>query len=387
MAEPSATTTAPLDDRVGVMAGLLRHLLGTGPVRAEPAERIPAEQFVELAGQLGLIRPLYRALSTADDTPACREWRAAMKRPHLIQTARTVKALEDSRAVVNALQSKGVDHIPFKGSFLAMDLFGDPDARATSDIDIILPGGRADIDRAVEALACVGYEAPRASAVVLDYYARECREFTLTAPGKLAVDLHYGSYPDLPDGAFARAASRSIEVDTCGIARRRFLFADTLAILATHYWGVARGTRLKWLLDIAVLVGSPETFAGDWLELLEEWRAGFIVAAVLAGVGRDLGVGAPREARGRLLKSLDARERAVCRRVERSGPEGVPFGLVQKVHRLRLPLKARYRAVRKYLFPHPGRIALDSQRPEWTPGMVDRLGHAAKRLRSALRVG
>ena len=347
-----------------------------------------ADELTAAASRLGVVYPVCEALDAAKLAGVrVAELRESLKPYRLRALALSVKLFEDGKIVVNALREGGVDHIPFKGPFLSLDLFGNPDARTSSDIDIILPGGRPDIDRAVAALEGVGYRRPEVSDVVAEYYARECREFTLHSGTRTPVDLHYGSYPDLPESAFAAAAARAVEVEHEGLRRRAFAGADLLAILSTHFWGVARGMRLKWLLDIAALVAREDTFAGDWLERVLQWRAQVLVASAIEAARHDLGAAPPEAELRRLLGALTARERTAARRVADVGCEGVRFGYVQRIHRLGLPVKARFRAVKKYLFPHPGRIALDAGRPTWSPGLLDRAGHAVSRLVAALCAG
>jgi hypothetical protein len=353
---------------------------------ADALRLAPAGEIARAAVRLGVSYQVGLALRSArGETPGLDELRAALKPHRLAALASSVKLFEDAKAVVRALDGRGVDHVPHKGPFLSIDLYGTPDARASSDIDVVLPGGRSDVERAVEALAAIGYAVPAASAVVKEYYARECREFTLVCPTRFPVDLHYGSYPDLPESAFAAAARRSRRLTHEAFAFRAFAPADLMAILSAHLWGVPVGARLRWLLDIALLVKRADAFAGDWAARLAAWRATFLVASAVEAAGHDLGVAPPEGVRAALARMLSSRERAVCSAIAARGADDVRFGAVQKLHRLRLPLKARLRAVRRYLLPHPGRVALESGRPDRRPGALDRLRYAAARLVAALR--
>ena len=164
MPNPATTNPGPDSNTRRAVTALVRAFLHDDPADAPVPADVSPQDLATGSTSMGVGYPAYKAAcSLSEGSDYYADVRSAMKPQRLRQLAMSVKLFEDAKVVVRALQDAGVDHIPFKGPFLSLDLFGNPDARSSCDIDIILPGGRADIDRAVDALGTIGYQRPRAS--------------------------------------------------------------------------------------------------------------------------------------------------------------------------------------------------------------------------------
>lgn len=264
--------------------GEVRTALGPGAGR----------ELVAMALDHGVAEPLYANLRNADaagllDGEAWNALRASYLRTSVENTAR----LERLERLERRLASAGVRHVRLKGAALLGEVYDDPALRPMSDVDLLI--GRADVSRAVRAVAPLGYTPADLGELDPDS-ARGRRTYHVQLVGETAeteplVELHW----DLtqPDGLL-----RSLQLDIPAVieARRgvRPSPEDTLLILATH---LARHyfRGLMWLADIALLLRRYSE-SMRWERLWSRAEAAgalCVLSATLRATERVFGVHAP----------------------------------------------------------------------------------------------
>lgn len=186
--------------------------------------------------------------------------------------------------IMDALDSRGIPAIPYKGSVIAAQAYADITLREFEDLDIVLR--QRDLESAHDAIQALGYQ-PRfpwihtrsvqASLIPGEYnYSSAERRTMLELHTELTL-RHFPSKPDIDD--FLR---RTVKVDVGGHAVRTFSPEDALVVLCVHgakdFW-----QKLIWVADIAEFVRSYPEF--DWNQVAQragELRAGRMLYFALA---------------------------------------------------------------------------------------------------------
>lgn len=164
-------------------------------------------------------------------------------------------------ALLDRLETAGIEAIPFKGSVAASVCYGDLEARTFGDIDLLV--GAADVRGAMEVMGKSGYapliplsETQRAA------FLRHRTEYPLQRPARGGiVDLHWElfhrqfCFPLVPD------RSRMREVVLAGQPVRTLGTEDQLLMLCAHatkhLW-----VHLEWIASVAWLTArNPDI---DW---------------------------------------------------------------------------------------------------------------------------
>jgi hypothetical protein len=300
-------------------------------------------------------------------------------------TAAAMVLCRHAAAALRCLDDAGVPVVPFKGTFLSSDVYDDPLFRPGTDVDLLLAGGRADLARACDALRGIGYVEPEVAPEVRDYCLTEKGQLGLVGERMPPLDLHHALYDDLPARARADAVARAVAVEGEEPRRLRFAFVDMMMILAVHYWRHPGPVGVLTLVDLAMVFRDARAFPEGWLDVVRSWRMAFYVAAGMEAVRHELGVSPAGGVSEILLEELPGKPRSVCERIRRDGPAGVPFGLVQRRHRLGLPWRERLRAVWRYVWPHPGKLAEEAKDGPASTGLPARLAAMGRRLLRATR--
>lgn len=171
------------------------------------------------------------------------------------EAAHTLKRAADLHVVLAALERVGIDALAFKGPTLAALLYERLDRVASGDLDVLVR--RADIERAVTALAAVGYRPD--SEVALSLPGNN--EMLLRCEGRADVDLHWALSPpyffpfDL-EGAFGRSQTVRLIGQDFRTLGNEDLFVGLVIHHSRHCWD-----NEGWIRDIALLL---ERHPLDW---------------------------------------------------------------------------------------------------------------------------
>jgi len=375
------------DQAVRDIRHLLRVFLGSVEDLAGRTSLSSPEDLLRAAARLRVLPQINSALEKSGTPESWREEMSGLLVPVMRRRAATTMALQHyANLVLRCMEAADVPVIPFKGTFLSADVYGDALFRPGADIDLLLVRGRADAGRALSVLEGMGYAEPEVPAVVRDYIMSEKGQFDLVSEKMPPLDIHYALYDDLPRIAREDAAARAATVTDEQPRRLRLAHIDLLMVLAVHYWRHPGVDRMLSLVDFAMVCRDPEAFPEGWLKIIRSWRMAFYVAAAMAAAEHDLGVSPEVDAFERLLEVLPRKAKDLCARIRDAGPDDLPFGLVQRVHRLGLPWGQRLRAVRKYVWPHPGRLAEEEGAGRSSRRLSARLGLAWRRLLRGIRL-
>lgn len=179
------------------------------------------------------------------------------------------KALFLTRELIrigDALDSLGIEVVPYKGLVLSEVYYGDMAMRQSGDIDLLVR--RHDVARIKEAVGDLGYTTRVAiSENAQEDYLYSGYEYTFDSPaGCNVLELQWALQPRFyavdfdMDGLFTRA----VEVTVAGRKLKTPSAEDLLLVLsvhaAKHVWG-----RLIWLCDIAQIL-KREELNWDWIQ-------------------------------------------------------------------------------------------------------------------------
>ena len=388
MPTPSSSRPEPPspEEAAPAVRKLLRTFLGPGVETARWKPSTTPTELVSAAARFRVLPHVRSALKAADVPSLWREEAEQLLLPVMQRrTAAAMMLCRHAAAALRCLDAAGVSVIPFKGPFLSADVYGDSFFRPGADIDLLLVRGRADIERASSALRGIGYVEPDIAPEVREYHHTSKGQLGLVGKRRPPLDLHYALYDDLPARAIAEASARAIAVTDEGPHRLRFAFVDLLMILAVHYWRHPGASGMLPLVDLAMVLRDPRAFPDGWLDIVRSWRMALYIAAGMEAVRHEFGVSVAGEAPELLRATLPRKARALCERIRRDGPGSLPFGLVQGFHRLGLPWRERLRAVRRYVWPHPGKLAEETKDGKGPRGRLARLVGVGRRLLKAVR--
>ena len=223
--------------------------------RALATRSIEWSRVLDLAETHG-VTPLVAAnVAGSDGLGSPAEIRSALDRARRFNSAKNLLAARLLGGVLASLGEIGVPAIPLKGVALAESLYGDPGARASSDVDVLLRVG--DVRRAIERFAAEGYARgaaePDVGAQDFDLLIESNIEYVF-APQEWSgcpVELHW-------DIAW-RWARDARAIDDLWAEARPGRFRGAVAWRLSPEWELIylavhaarhRWERLKWLVDV-----------------------------------------------------------------------------------------------------------------------------------------
>ncbi len=195
-------------------------------------------------------------------------------------------------AILASFSQHAIPAMPFKGVVLAASVYGDANARAAGDLDLLIHAH--DLRQATELLLNRGYELHTPARADLSPAHPECHEYHFERPRDgMVAELRWKLELVTP------RYRRSLGMDWAWSHRRSTILADaevpdldretTLLMLcmhgSKHSW-----TRLAWLVDVAQLLNSGPNL--DWNAIDREakrtglWRTlalGVLLAHSVAG--------------------------------------------------------------------------------------------------------
>jgi hypothetical protein len=162
--------------------------------------------------------------------------------------------LDDLRAVLDALASRGIDALLMKGTPLAYDLYPAPELRPRGDTDLLI--ARSSIEAMRAAMLVLGFEERLTSG---DEHG--VRQATFTRRDAFGVEHAYDVHWDIANNAlfaetlrFDELRARAVAVPAIGMHARALSRVDALLLACVHRVAHHHDTdRLIWLVDIALL--------------------------------------------------------------------------------------------------------------------------------------
>jgi Uncharacterised nucleotidyltransferase len=171
------------------------------------------------------------------------------------------------RKVLAALDAVGIRCIPLKGPVLAAGSYRSLGLRDFDDIDLLITP--ADVPRAAEALAKLGFQGWNVSPEHTERYLANKYECSLTCSETgVSIDLHWAICPNFfkISMEFDALWQRAGRVNILGTPVPDLSAEDAILYLCYH-GGKHRFHRLAWICDIAAAIAAhPDV---DWDLLLE----------------------------------------------------------------------------------------------------------------------
>lgn len=217
-------------------------------------------------------------------------------------------------AVLDLLEGRGIEALPFKGPLQTRRLYGDPALRWSTDLDLFVHPDR--LDEAVAALRERGYSMEHASPPglggLLHRHGCHHRMSRRSPPVDLEVHWRYPAGVRGVDAGVDSMMRRGLFRRLGGVRFRDLPTTDLLLLLTLHgFWH--RWGAVKWIADVdRILV--RESDAVDWSRLLDRAGAlgcGSIVLTGLWVAHRAVGAPLPGEVEERC--AADPRARRLAR--------------------------------------------------------------------------
>jgi hypothetical protein len=234
--------------------------------------------------------------SIADITPA--SVIAALREQTRLGATQTLLQIMELRRLSGLFADAGIRVLVLKGIVLSVQLYGDPASRMPGDIDLLIDPDRADDAGAL--LTAAGYvrQVPALSPRQRVAYRRWFREMTYEHPivGELDVHHRLSYYPSFAPWSFDELWHEREAVELAGFPVTTLPRRCLALYLCTH--GEHGWERLRWLLDLAVLLREPnemvvalaaaesaglDTALRHALHLAHDWLGLAVAEQLLAG--------------------------------------------------------------------------------------------------------
>lgn len=323
--------TRPLD---GLLAGLRLALGSGGDPEADTAalSRVADWSAVaDLAQQHRVAPLLWKGLRSDPELFAGSGVAARLRWLRARSNIRAFRQLDALKQAAGCLAGNGVPCIVLKGLALSRKIQGHFLGREAIDVDLLVSPGA--FPAAERTLRDHGWHRLmpdfRETPIRRRWYERLAKDSRFAAPGRagrggpVVLELHWRlmNNPFLLDTPFERLYENGATVEVAGDSFRTLGDDDLLPYLACHglehYWH-----RLKWLCDVALLLGSTdEEQLARVVARCRERRLEIALAPALLLCAEALHTGVPRAA---VSLPLDGRRSALVARFARRAWEGPP---------------------------------------------------------------
>lgn len=236
------------------------------------------DQLLRLAEHHGVIPRLYREMSAAQEL-GLQVATESLQPRYQANVRRSLWLTGELLHVLDHLQSRGIEALPYKGPVLAQQLYGNVAERQFSDLDLLIHA--TDVPRARAGLLELGYK-PNLALTAREEraYLASGYEYTFrSAHGRDLLEMQWQILPRFYSVDFdvEQFFNRALEVRLNDRSVRTLGAEDLLLVLcvhaAKHVW-----LQLSCLCDIAALVRSQPL---DW-ELVRKQAQGLGIERIMA---------------------------------------------------------------------------------------------------------
>ena len=222
-------------------------------------------KLLRLADHHGVSSLLYQSLFSMGDSAAPAEALRSLRRRHDINVHKCLFLTRELVRVLDALDSLGIEVMPYKGVVLSETLYGDMALRQSGDRDLLVDA--SNLPRTKKSVCQLGYTPRLALSEAAERaYMRSGYECTFDhASGRNLLELQWALQPNFysVDFDLSGVFRRAVTVSVAGRQAKTPSPEDLLLILslhaAKHVWG-----RLIWLCDIAQITQRPD-LNWDWI--------------------------------------------------------------------------------------------------------------------------
>ncbi len=225
---------------------------------------------LEIAVAIGRVGPALavRAIERGVEGPAVAGWQRALR----LSAAHRVRLEVSLTRLGAALDEARVRYAPIKGMGMVSRLYGGPEERPTSDLDIlVLP---QDLEPARRALCRAGWRAAYQGRRAESYLQDEGYAWVAEDENDLLLELHHrlwGSLPSETGRVMLERSTEDIQDSVLGALGRQLQSQDTFIIAATHIWltPVPRPLLYWWELHRIATAMTPAEVDGTVAKVME----------------------------------------------------------------------------------------------------------------------
>ena len=293
---PTRRPTPPLE---GLLAGL-RLALGAGNGSAQRAalRRVGDWPGLEALAAYHRVSGLFlRGVANGGVRLPDPEVAGGLARMRQRDAVRGLRQFDATKRITAAFEAAGIPSLVLKGLPLAQRVYGDPFAKHSIDIDLLVPGD--DFGAAADVLREAGWRqvtpAFRETPARMRWYAAVEKDHQFVGAGG-KVELHRRLLRNrfLFDPPFELLDAGAVTVQVGAHRFRTLGDADQLLYLACH-GSLDCWRRLKWLCDFAALLRvMADDVVGQAVARGREQRLEHLVAASLRLCREELHVEAPK---------------------------------------------------------------------------------------------
>jgi hypothetical protein len=329
---------------------------------------VATPELVRLAGSLGLAPGLTLVASSGGVQDRIPEsWRQSLQ----LGMTRWMLVREAMQSVADVLAGAEIRWAPIKGYDVCSRFYDPPEARPTTDLDILVESTR--LNDARRALAAAGWSGLFESLRSESYLRAEGYAWQATGPSAVLLEVHYRLWGMVEEGLGDRMMAAARPDPTLGGAACRLRGDHAYLLAAVHAWlretprSLADWRDLEQILRVSdpeeierVVVGAREAS----LELPT-----CLSAAVAERIWPSGGIsGGHRRIRDGLATGLSARERSVLKALDSGGFNSVSTARVVLARLLSgRPSRGGWRPVWRRFWPHPGIVERETPDDWWWP--------------------
>jgi hypothetical protein len=330
-------------------------------------EVVATPGLVRLAGSLGLAPAL---TLLADDVGGesrmlpegiPQPWRQSLQ----LGMTRWLLVREAMVSVAEVLGAAQIPWAPIKGYDVCSRFYDPPEARPTSDVDILVESSRlGDARRALTAADWSGlFESPRSES----YLRAEGYAWQATGPSAVLLEVHYRLWGIVEEGLGDRMLAAAGADPELGRTAHRLRKHDVYLLAAVHAWlretprSLADWRDLEHILRVSDSGETEQVISGARETSLE------LPVCLSATVAEKIWPGGGhRHIRDELATGLSARERRVLQALESGGFNSVSTARIALARLLSgRPSRGGWRPVWRRFWPHPGIVERETPDDWW----------------------
>jgi len=280
--------------------------------------------------------------------------------------------------VGDALADADIPWAPLKGMGLDPRLYKRPEARISTDLDVLVPPDHAVSSR--NQLISHGWRSTETTGRSQRYVTREGYNWHLSSPDGLLLELHFRLWGGVPKEFAAYVFDRTQPAPEFGPTARRIDLADSYLIAAVHVWQTPppRYLFLWWDLHRMASIMDDNDLHAAITRADHHGLQAFV--ALSAGTAADLwGHPNNRKIADELIKGLRPSERLAASALKRISPATASLGTLTLGRLLaNRPSRSGWRAVTRQIWAHPGTV--ETNTPNTWSWPRRRLTHVARKL-------
>jgi len=255
--------------------------------------------------------------------------------------------------VGKALDSAGIPWMPIKGMDLGYRLWPGPEARPTSDLDVLVPVGLLKEARTV--LSAAGWTGVDESDLGESFLRDQGYNWKATSASGTLLELHFRLWSSTLSGWVEDLWEHSVEAPELGTSARRLSWPDAFLVCAVHLCQDPPPHKLIYFRELELIARRcGETGLNEVERSARRWGLSLQVALSAHYAARLWGNTSIERLNERLRSVLRFPERILFRRAAERGVDEATLGQIW-IARLLSGRRTRFgwKVVLRRIWPHP----------------------------------